>query len=72
MRKPLYTLAVIAILLTGIAALGTGCSKKVSAPPPAATPPTTPAEVPATPPAPTINVTATPAAIERKQSSTIS
>jgi len=72
MRKTLYTLAVIALLLAGIAITGTGCAKKASAPPPAATPPTPPAEVPATPPAPTISVTATPAAIERGQSSTIS
>ncbi|MBP1595118.1 MAG: pal [Acidobacteria bacterium] len=72
MKKPLYTLAVIALLLAGIAVTGTGCAKKASAPPPAATSTTPAADVPATPPAPTISLTATPAAVERGQSTTIS
>ncbi len=72
MRKSLYPLAVIVLLLAGIAVTGTGCSKKVAAPPPAAAPPPPPAVTPTTPPAPTISLTASPAAIEIGQSSTLS
>ncbi len=70
MRKSLYTLAVIALLVGGIAVTGTGCAKKAPAPPPAVTPPPPPPVAP-TPPAPTITFTASPAAIERGQSTTL-
>lgn len=72
MRKSPYLPAVIILLLAVIAVSGSGCSKKVAAPPPAATPPAPPAVTPATPPVPTIALTASPAAIELGQSSTLS
>jgi len=72
MRKSPYPPAVIIVLLAVIAVSGSGCSKKVAAPPPAATSSPPPAVTPATPPAPTIALTASPAAIEIGQSSTLS
>ena len=72
MRKSPYPLALIALLLVGIAVTGTGCAKKVAAPPPAATPPPQPTEVTPAPPAPTITLTASPTAIESGQSTTLS
>ena len=72
MRKSPYLPAAIILVLAVIAVSGSGCSKKVAAPPPAAIPSPPPAVTPATPPAPTIALTASPAAIELGQSSTIS
>jgi peptidoglycan-associated lipoprotein len=72
MKKSLYLHAVLALLLVGIAVTGTGCGKKVSPQPPAATPPTaTGGENTPTPQAPTISLTASPAAINRGQTSTL-
>jgi peptidoglycan-associated lipoprotein len=72
MRKSLYPLAVIVLLLAGIAVTGTGCAKKVAPPPPAAKKQQPEAEKPPTPPPPTITLTASPAAIEKGQSVTLS
>ncbi len=70
MRKSLYTLAVLTVLLIGIAVTGSGCKKKVT-PPPAAPPVTAAPPAPA-PPAPTISLSASPSTIERGQSATLS
>jgi len=67
MRRSMFVSAVIALFLVGMVVLATGCAKKVAAPPPAA-PPQTPTEVTPAPPAPTISLTASPAAIEKGQS----
>lgn len=72
MRKALYPLAVTAALLAAIAVMGSGCSKRPAAP----TAPTAPTPAPATevtptPPAPTLSLTASPAAIVKGQSSTL-
>jgi peptidoglycan-associated lipoprotein len=72
MKKSLYPLTVIVLLLAGIAVTGTGCKPRVAAPPPAAAPPPPPTVTPTTPPAPTISLTASPAAIEIGQSSALS
>lgn len=72
MRKSLVPLAVIAILLVGIAVMGTGCAKRVAGPPPVSAPPIPPVETAPPSPAPSISLTALPAAIEAGQSSTIS
>ncbi len=72
MRKVLHPVAIIVLLLVAISITMPGCAKKVAAPPPAVAPPTTPTEAPPTPPAPTITFAASPAAIERGQSSTLS
>jgi peptidoglycan-associated lipoprotein len=74
MRKPLYSLAVVALLLAGIVFLGTGCGRRKAAatPPPAATSPNAPPEARTTSPAPTLSLTVTPAAIMKGQSSTLS
>jgi len=71
MKKSLYMLAIITLVL-GIAITGTGC-KKTAAPAPVNTPPA-PAPDPAPPPAPapTISLNASPSAIERGESSTLS
>jgi peptidoglycan-associated lipoprotein len=74
MRKSLYLLAVFALVLTGIAVTGTGCGGKKTSPQPPAANPTTPGVGAATPnaTAPSISLTASPAAINRGQTSTIS
>jgi len=72
MRKSLYMLAILGVVLTGIAVTGTGCGKKVAPQPPAVTPPPTPPVGRTSLPAPTISLTASPAAINRGQTSTIS
>lgn len=73
MRKSVYPLAVSALMLVGIAVTATGCAKRGPAPQPpaAATPAPTSEAVPA-PTAPTISLTASPAAIVKGQSSTLS
>jgi peptidoglycan-associated lipoprotein len=72
MRKSLYLLAVIALLLVGIAVTGTGCKTKVQPPPATKAPAPTGEQVAPTSPAPTISLTALPAAINRGQVSTLS
>jgi len=72
MRKSLYQPAMIFLMLAVIVLTGSGCAKKVAAPPPAVTQPPAPAVTPATPPVPTIAMTASPAAIEPGQSTTLS
>ena len=71
MRRSLYTLAA-AIALLGIFISGTSCRKKVPTPPPEIKKeaPPTPAEPPA--PSPTLTLSASPSAIERGQSATLS
>ncbi|MBZ5496774.1 MAG: peptidoglycan-associated lipoprotein Pal [Acidobacteriia bacterium] len=73
MRKSLYPLAVIALLLVGIAVTGTGCGGRKAGPTPAGatTPPPAVEPTPA-PPAPTITLTASPAAIVKGQTATLS
>jgi peptidoglycan-associated lipoprotein len=73
MRKSLYPLILLALLLAGIVITGSGCAKKPVAPvaPPAATQPTV-TEKPPTPPLPTITLSLSPAAINKGQSSTLS
>jgi peptidoglycan-associated lipoprotein len=71
MRKSLLMLAA-ALVLLAIIGSGTGCKHKVQAPPPQASTETPPP--PAAPPAPspTITISASPSAIERGQSTTLS
>ena len=72
MRRSLYMLAAAATVLLVLLVSGTGCEKKAPAQPPAVakeTPPPPPAP-PA--PAPTISLNASPSAIERGQSTTLS
>ena len=72
MRSSLYRFAAVAIVLTAIMLSGTSCAKKIPTPPPTVTkeaPPPPPAP-PA--PAPTISLNASPSAIERDQSATLS
>ncbi len=73
MRRTLYVLTAAAIVLLALFISGTGCKKKVAATPaPAAkeeAPPPTPAPPP---PSPTISLNASPSAIEKGQSTTLS
>jgi len=73
MRKSLYPSVVIALMVVAIAVTATGCAKRGPAPQPpaAAIPATTPEAIP-TPSAPTISLAASPAAIVKGQSSTLS
>lgn len=71
MKKSLYMLAILTFVFA-IAITGTGCKKAV-APAPAATPPAVePEPAPPPTPAPTISLSASPSAIERGESSTLS
>ncbi|MGA2260133.1 MAG: peptidoglycan-associated lipoprotein Pal [Acidobacteriota bacterium] len=72
MRKSLYPLAVIALLLVGIAITGTGCHKKAGPTPATASLPAAVSESAPKPPTPTISLTASPSAVEKGQSSTLS
>jgi len=74
MRKPLHSLAVVALLLVGIVFLGTGCGgrKTAATPPPVASSPAAPSEARTVSPAPTLSLTVSPAAIVKGQSSTLS
>ncbi len=70
MRKPVFMLAVLALLVVGIVMTGTGCKKKVQPPPAVAK--TEPPPPPPPAPAPTITLSASPPTIERGQSSNLS
>jgi peptidoglycan-associated lipoprotein len=73
MRKPWYSIVVIALLALSLLITLTGCHRKVAPTPPAPAkteaPPTPP---PAAVPAPTISLTVSPDAIEAGQSTTLS
>ena len=69
MRRSLFTIAVVTLLVAGLAATATGCKKKVT-PPPAVTK-TEPPPPPPPPPSPTIRLSASPSTIERGKSSTL-
>ncbi len=71
MRRSLFALAVVAVLLTALVVVGTGCKKPVAVPAPAAKV-EPPAPAPPPPPAPTITLSASPSAIEKGESSTLS
>ncbi len=74
MRRSLYPRTVVALAIMIILVItATGCGKKSAAPtpPPAAQTPAA-TEKPPTPPAPTISLSASPAAIAKGQSSTLS
>jgi peptidoglycan-associated lipoprotein len=71
MRRSLFTYTAAAIILLALLISGAGCAKKAAAPPPAA------AKVEPTPPpppplSPTISLNASPSAIEKGQSATLS
>lgn len=70
MRRSLYLLVFAVLFLTGIALIGSGCRKKVTPPPAVAKPEPPPPPPPA--PAPTMSLSASPAAIEKGQSATLS
>jgi peptidoglycan-associated lipoprotein len=72
MSKSLYTAAAAALILLTSTIAGTGCHKKVAPPPPAATKEAPPAPPAPPAPAPTISLNASPSAIERGQSTTLS
>jgi peptidoglycan-associated lipoprotein len=73
MRRSLYKLAVAATVLMALIISGTGCAKKAPTPTPGAAKEAPPSSQPAPEsPAPTISLNASPSAIERGQSATIS
>jgi peptidoglycan-associated lipoprotein len=73
MRRNSYSLVVAVTLLAGLSILATGCSRKVTAPPAAPAPKAeAPSPAPVTPPVPAIQLSASPSAIERGQSTIIS
>jgi len=72
MRRNVYTLAVAVALLASLSILAAGCRRKVTALPAPAPKAETPTPAPVTPPMPTIQLSASPSAIERGQSTTIS
>ena len=72
MRRSLFTLAVVATVLLILLISGVGCAKKAPAPPPPVAKETPPPPAPPPAPAPTISLNASPAAIERGQSTTLS
>lgn len=73
MRRSPYTLAAAAIIVLVLLISGTGCAKKPSPTPPAAAKVETPPSPPPPPsPSPTISLTASPAAIQKGQSTTLS
>jgi peptidoglycan-associated lipoprotein len=69
MKRSLEMLGLLALCLSAVVLMGTGCAKKVT-PPPAVATTETPTPAP-TVPAPTITLSASPAAIEKGQSSTL-
>src|SRR5512142_342902 len=71
MRRPLYTLAVVAFVLLALSLSGTGCKKPVKPTPPPAKTEAPPPPPPPPPAAPTITLNASPSAIERGQSTTL-
>ncbi len=73
MRRSPCTFAVAAMIVMALLVMAAGCKKKVQPAPPAAAPAET-APAPAAPPspAPTITLNASPAAIEKGQSTTLS
>jgi peptidoglycan-associated lipoprotein len=73
MRRSVYKLAVAAAILMALIISGTSCAKKAPTPTPTATKEVPPSSQPTPPsPAPTISLNASPSAIERGQSATIS
>jgi len=72
MRRSLSTLVAAAIVLFALVISGTGCAKKAPTPPPTATKEAPPPPPPAPSPAPTVSLNASPSAIERGQSTTLS
>jgi len=73
MRRPLYMLAATAFVLLALLISGTGCAKKVAPAPAAAVKEEAPPPPPPPPaPTPTISLNASPAAIEKGQSTTLS
>jgi len=73
MRRPLYMLAVTAFVLLALLISGTGCAKKVAPAPAAVAKEEPPPPPPAPPtPVPTISLSASPAAIEKGHSTTLS
>jgi peptidoglycan-associated lipoprotein len=71
MKKSLFTLTILVLLLAGVALTGTGCAKKPPLPPPVAK--TEPPPPPPPPPAaPTVQLSASPTTIEKGQSTTLS
>jgi peptidoglycan-associated lipoprotein len=73
MRTSPYTLAAAAIIVLALLVSGTGCAKKPAPTPPAAAKAETPPPPPQPPsPSPTISLTASPSAIQKGQSTTLS
>ena len=70
MRRSLYALA--AAVLLALLVSGAGCGRKVTAPPPPVAKETSPPPPAPPAPAPTISLNASPSAIERGQSTTLS
>ncbi len=69
MRRSLYMLAVVTLLLAAVSLTGTACKKKV-APPPAVTK-TEPPPPPPPPPSPTIRLSVSPSTVQRGQSASL-
>jgi peptidoglycan-associated lipoprotein len=72
MTRSLYTLATLTCILLALPFLGAGCAKKVAPVPAAETKVETPPPAPPPAPSPTISITASPSAIEKGQSTTLS
>ncbi len=70
MRKSVITLSVLTLVLVAVVLGGTGCAKKVAAPPPPPAP-APPPPPPPPPPAPTITLSASPSTIQKGQSATL-
>ena len=72
MRRSPYMIAVAAIIVLVLLIPAAGCKKKIPPPAPVATVEPTPEPTPPPPPAPTITLNASPSAIEKGQSTTLS
>ncbi len=71
MRRYRFALAVVAVVIVAVVVAGTGCAKKVAAPP-AVTPKAEAPPPPPPAPAPTMSLSANPSTIEKGQSTTLS
>ncbi len=69
MRRSLYMLAVVTLLLAAVSLTGTACKKKVTPPPAVAK--TEPPPPPPPPPSPTIRLSVSPSTVQRGQSSSL-
>jgi peptidoglycan-associated lipoprotein len=71
-KQSLYLRAALVLMLAGMAVTGIGCGKKTAPKPPAANPPAPVATETKPAPAPTLTLTATPAAINKGQTTVLS